>query len=97
MGFPLGHDGVHGCLAHALDGRHSKTNVARMVDREVVVRLVDIGCQHVKPHALALVHEGGHLGDIGEVATQVGRHEFRRIVCLEEPGLVGDVSVADGM
>ena len=62
---------------------------------EVVVRFIDIRSQHVQPHALAFVHEGGYLGNVRKVVAQVGCHEFRRVMGFQETGLVGDVGVAN--
>ena len=81
--------------ADTLYRRHAETDIPVMVHREIVIRLVHIRGQHLQSHTLTLVHKDRHLRDIRQVTTQVGRHKLRGIMCLQESGLVSDISVTN--
>ena len=93
---PRREHGLHGGLAHVLDGGQAESN-AFPVRRERVLARVDIGREDIDPHVAALVQVENELVLVAHFRAQQGRHELDRIVRLQVGRLVGDERVSRGV
>ena len=95
-------DRPHGVLADVLDGTQPEANLA-LDDREIALRRVDIGWQHLKTHRLALGHVERHFVFGVHHRRDQRRHVLGRIVGLEvgravrDQGVAGGVSLVEGV
>ncbi len=72
--------GFNCALSHAFDGPETKTDVALLIYRKLIIGLVDVGSQHLDSHRTAFVHKFGDIAYVIYTATQYRSHVFRRII-----------------
>ena len=90
-------DDFYSAFAQTLYGTQAEANVSAHVHTELAVTLVYVRTQAKNAHGLALAHQFGDFGDVGQVAAHIGSHVFGGEVGFQIGGLICHPRIACGM